>query len=445
MKDYIIRPNNYTNLNETLSEKNIINWITGSEYVVTEIKDDVIDTRTIIPFSEQTSYYPQENPYVQYALFNKSPFTNNNTKYNENIKVGASRSVAGLFDAYKSYARTEILYDSGEYEFTVQDVVFSDENSVSCKFEINYIKFKEFEFEENEFNMGTITIPYRTVFHTAHQFPYNGVTVNNETEGVYYYFDNTTSDFQEVNLPEDYIQDSNIGSRYYLKETESDGFLETNFGEATANAYLFPDRTIEAIIDTEDEYCRAKIIAKDANSFKVKVQYKFKVWNAWSEQTSESTTYPETRNEIYVRDIKIITTINTVDTTTQEFEYFKNENFGKKKYELETNELFQIELGEQDENKLSYKTYEEITKYYDTDRRVITFDLINPVKTTFDDSINYTSGSVSERYLDTNDEFSIYNEHNQYIGDFRVIQSNPVWDGSYHKIITAIMLDDSEN
>ena len=63
MANFIIEPSDYIDLEETLSDKNIINTIDGKEYVITKIEGTQLDSRTI-------------NPETTSKMFNSSPFTN---------------------------------------------------------------------------------------------------------------------------------------------------------------------------------------------------------------------------------------------------------------------------------------------------------------------------------------------------------------------------------
>ena len=67
--------------------------------------------------------------------------------------------------------------------------------------------------------------------------------------------------------------------------------------------------------------------------------------------------------------------------------------------------------------------------------------MLNPIKEFVDDKEVYTNGLAQERYLDVNDIFEIYDVNDNYMGKFRVIQSNPIWQGFYHKRITAILVE----
>lgn len=414
---YVVYPSDYVNLKETLSEKNIINSVDGKEYEINNAQETTINQFSI-------------SPNVLDDLFLEKPYTGTTTKNAPNLSVNfgkyEAKSLIGIHWGY-AYGRTETIFLVGSYEFTTEEVI-TDVESISCRFTLNYTKSDADAIIEENYNDF-----YRTSF-----------------------FD--------------------LGSQFPLKnsqELSTNDFLEANQGVASYKT-LFKTLKTYLGMPTRTEYCKPIIVNRTQSSTTIKIKYCFRVWAGRSISQTES-------EVLCVNSIDIETFANTVDKIESPFFYQDNENKTSRNYDLETNELFQIKKfnlasvdsdtegtyyiktkegysqvllpDEYDETlvyysydympeqeRLSYKTYEKIIDAYDTDRRIITFELLNPIKMVINDSDKYTRGDNMARYLDADDEFSIYNEHNEYIGDFKVIQCNPIWDGAYHKIITAMIL-----
>lgn len=393
MASFKVTARDYVDLKETLSEKNIINTVGGKEYVVKSIEGTVLS-----PIVGEEEQNPKViNPNTVSRIFSSKPYNNNNARYNKDLLRRSADDYITLLNTPggpildEDYARTEALFFKGEYEFTT-NVVINDLKSLACNFVINYTK--------------------------------------SDTDSLYGYgrnywiIDNKTAFF-------------GFGGEFPMsaEQLETTKFLDVKNGVAIAKTILNYSEII-AYSPKQTEYCNAEVIETTESYTKIRVKYNFRIWAAWSGDNGW-----EGNTVLCVDKITINTTANTVDTDEKTFHYQGNMVNTERKYELETNELFQTTLDERDENKLSYKTYEKIANAFDVDRRIITFDLLNPVKVEIDDNIKYTEGRTQERYLDTDDEFSIYDGHDEYIGDFKVIQSNPVWDGSYHKIITAMLIE----
>ena len=422
----VITAKDYVDLTENLSEKNIINTISGREYVVTAIKDTVLHSK-------------KYEPNTLDRIFD----TNGNPKYvNELNFDGQTRTfkLFGLFEVEKVYARSEAVYYYGGYEFEVDDKVIEDMNSLSCSVQINYTKGKVKPLNDTNWNLEKRT----AFFNNVSDF----VPVVNEETGEVQVF--TTTEF----IPSGDGYDNVV-------------WFGIDRGGAKADA--------PAIF----EYFRPKVIAKTSSKTRIEVDFVLKIWTAWNEENEGSET------AYCVQDFTINTTANTVSTEQVEFGYTSKGTNVERGYTLETNELFQTTLmsyqvanvdsttegtyyilneqGEYEEvelpasfvqgttyysyretpkeEKLSYYTFNNIVNKYNKDRRIISFDLLNPIKETFDDSKVYTNGVVQERYLDVNDIFEIYDVNENYMGKFRVIQSNPIWQGFYHKRITAILVE----
>lgn len=375
-----IYPKDYTDLNEKISEKNIINTVYGKEHIVTSIEGTQLNTTSI-------------NPETTSKIFDSVPYTNDTAKYNKDLIVYSNMATAGVFslEADRDWARTETLYLTGSYEFITEEVI-ADESSISCSFNINYIRSSTDNLNDSLYNVR-----------------------------------NKTSFF-------------GFGGGFPLLENDNDynlstnKFLESKQGTAIAQ-FLWAKAEAVAPMPSLKEYCEAKIINKTSAFTTIKVSYRFKIWAGWTTDNQQENTV------LCVNNITINTVANTVDTTDSPFSYQEELIDIERKYELETNELFQVGSEDLTQDRLSYKTYQKIVDAYDTDRRIITFDLLNPIKQTINDSEKFEAGREESRYLDTDDEFDIYDEHNVFMGTFKVLQGNPIWDGSYHKRITAILVD----
>lgn len=377
MADIKIYASDYTNLNETLSEKNIINTVYGKEYVVVSIEDTELNSQTI-------------NPQTVSKMFNATPYTNSNSKYNSAIYTYYSKAVAGLFSIQTDvdWARTETLFYSGNYEFTTNEVIDFG-SAISCKFIINYTKSMTDSLNDSLYNKSS-----RTVF-----FGYGGQFPMLRNSG-----------------------DDNLSS---------DKFLDAQNGTAIAQL-LWAKAEAKAQMPNINEYCYAEIVNKTSSSTTIKVNFRFKIWAGWSTDNQSNNTV------LSVNNITIKTYANTIDTNELEFEYNKPDRITEKPYQLETNELFQTELTTSNQDKLSYQTFQEITNEYNIDKKIISFDLLNVEKYIIDDTSRYTNGKNESRYLDVDDVFDFYGIDNQFVGTFKIIQCNPIWDGSYFKRVVAI-------
>lgn len=400
MKDFVIYPKDYVNLNETLSEKNIINKVIGKEYLVTEISGTEIDRREINPNTLEKLFNGE--PYKYSNSKDLSPNINlyNNISFEETHANSYISDLFGLIKRNKARARTESLFLFDSYNITSTEVI-TDTNSVSCEFAISCTKSKV-----NEINEQTYNIPFRSSVFVNNVFPME------EEEIVF------------------------------------DTPIEVENGKATSSSLAMGLDTIFTSVysDTANaiskvEGCNIKLKNQTDYGTTFNVDYLFKIWGAWVNQETNDFNSSISGNAICANNIEIVIKANTVDTNESSFSYRDKLATNERQYELETNELFQTTLEEPETEKLSYKTYKKIVDAFSTDRRIITFDLLNPIKVQIDDTKRYEKGEKEERYIDTDDEFSIYDEHNNYIGDFKVIQSNPIWDGSYHKIITAMLIE----
>ena len=438
MRDFIIYAKDYVNLSETLSGKNIINAINGKEYAIGSTKKTEINNTKI-------------DPETLKKIFATTPYNNDNAKFNNSLIVDSDDSITGVFVFIRSYTRTESLFIQGSYVFSTNQVI-TDFNSINCEFKINYTKSQVDWIDKTNYS-----IQNRTSFFQNNKFPI----------------------LAEEDVPNNGIYETN-------------NFLEVESGTSVSYPSIF-DNVLSFIdyffskgyakIAEKNEYVRPKIISKNDDGTTIQIDYCFRVWGAWVNSEEWDFVHKQNGNALCVNSIEISTFADSVDTVEIPFEYRKENVSVEKNYELETNELFQnmyynivdvnsttegtyyikneygvyseVTLPEDyqegkvyykydfipTEERLSYKTFEEITDKYDVDRRIITFDLLNPIKLKMYDSQKYEKGKDEERYLDCDDEFSIYDEYNKYIGDFKVIKSNPIWDGSYHKIITAILID----
>lgn len=176
------------------------------------------------------------------------------------------------------------------------------------------------------------------------------------------------------------------------------------------------------------------------------VEYGFLIWEGYH-YTDSSVAFPKSgkvRKILCVDDITITTVADTFTTTPVDFEFKTNYKGRERKYELETNELFQFYASNYAGSRLnlSYKIANTILENYNTDRRIVTFDLLNTTKYEIDDTDKYDIyGATNEsRYLDVDDEFDLYGEHGEFNGTFKVLKANGIWDGVYYKKITAILI-----
>ena len=386
-----IRPKDYTDLSETLSEKNIINTVEGKEYEVVTLEDTSLNEKTINP----------ETVSRIFKTYDLSDNTGNMPKYNGDLQVRfADAWLKNIFGGVvdEGFPRTEALFIAGTYEFDTEEVL-SDINSVACKFTINYDKVKT-----NNITRDRQKITGQTAFF-SYQYP--------------------------ISEDQEYVQRGLIG--------EQNEFLPAENAEEIVTA-LFAKETYKVSAPYRREYCEVEKVTKTADGYKVKIKYCFRIWGGWTLDTTGSRHFNE-GIVLSVNFINITTVATTVDVAEIPF-FYQNELVNtERKYELETNELFQANSEDLEQDRLSYKTYQKIVEAYDTDRRIITFDLLNPIKQTINDSEKFEAGREESRYLDTDDEFDIYDEHNVFMGTFKVLQGNPIWDGSYHKRITAILVD----
>lgn len=390
---YTIKSSDYTNLSETFSDKNIINSVSGNEYVISNLEKTTLDERNINP---ETLKYIFKN----YNLENN---TGDTPIYNPNIKVGANyqkwETVVGII-VDEGWARTESLMYDGEFEFDTEEVI-TDVNSLACEITIHYTKSVAVSPTKENYavqNKTVMTFP-KLEFIGGGGFP----LLKNEG-------------------------DNNL--------SVSGRFLPFENGHEDITDIWGRKINIVAGMQGGQEYCKVVSCLKVSNGYRIKVRYRFRIWGAWT------TINHEDDKILSVNSIDIRTIANTVDTQEVPFSYTKPLVNIERNYELDTNELFQSDVDDEEEDKLSYKTYQEISKRFSEDRQIISFDLLNPVAQSFPDDVVYIGDTQKLRYLDNNDIFHIFDEHDRDMGFFRVISSNPVWDGAYHKHIKGILVDD---
>ena len=183
------------------------------------------------------------------------------------------------------------------------------------------------------------------------------------------------------------------------------------------------------------------LIKKNKQSLILTIEYKFRIWAGWCDKEVKLTgAYSAKEQVLSVNNITIEVKASTIKTDKQFFKYINPQLINKKEsiYELENSELMMYNSNDLEQNKLSYKTAQSILSHYNIDRRIITFDLLNPKRYEINEGTVYDITETNLRYIQENDIFTIYDEHFKSMGDFRVIKCNPIWDGSFHILITAI-------
>ena len=397
---YVITPADYVDLKETLSEKNIINSVSGKEYIINNIEDSLLKTFEV-------------NPDTVSKVLKQTTGDINIWKPVFNTNIMSVFDEAYTYDLgflkRSAYARTEALAYEGQYEFELEEVL-DKSKELNCKFTINYTKSK----------------------------------VNRLTEKDYSYQNRTAFFVNSVKFP---ILENEYDKELTLQENEylpiSKGKAHTPAGIATdwsTGLIGLPNTKKEVDVPNVSEYCTAKIIAETAESTRIRVSYRFRIWSAWSDEMVSTFVTNVNGAALYINSISISVYGTKIETNETEFNYPLIKTYPEREYELDTSELMQSKLTD-DEDKLSYLTSSKIINNYNIDRKIIFFDLINPQKMQFYDSEIYVNSNNEERYIDSNDLFDIYDEHNKYMGLFRVIQSNPKWDGAFHKITSAILID----
>lgn len=420
----------YANLVENFSEKNIINKVTGKEYLMTTAENTIELNTTII------------NPNTRSIIFKAMPYNNGNATETGNTEDQSYRR--GILEVpvgnigiitLKAYVRAEGQYIEGSYEFDTDESTINRNTKLSCNLNIRYTESDGDEITANTYNRA-----YKTAFFSEHTFPFKieaDGTINSGKDG---YF--------RVSNDDDTIVHSETTN--FLKDGYSEEIIYVN---EKYNDRLLLD------VPGKNQYCRAKIkqvigeniIDENGNTTKAEkttilVEYGFLIWEGYH-YTDTSVAFPKSgkvRKVLCVDDITITTVADTFTATPVDFEFKTNYKGRERKYELETNELFQFYESNSAGSRLnlSYKIANTILENYNTDRRIVTFDLLNTTKYEIDDTDKYDIyGATNEsRYLDVDDEFDLYGEHGEFNGIFKVLKANGIWDGVYYKKITAILI-----
>lgn len=397
MANFIIRPKDYNNLEGVSTERNIITNISGEEYSVQTNENTLIDERTIT--IDTTS-----------QLFSNTPYNNNNAIINNNLVcIGDYVSSS---DA-KSFARTESLYTEGSFEFYVDRVI----TDCSCEFSINYTKYL--------YNVGHFSS-------------------NNRLNEDNYKSQNITILFRD----EPFSTTTNDGNPNISSITSENEFLSLKKPIAEILTFLGVKK-IEVPFGSytsKDQYVQALISYKSETQTKIKVRYRLRNWTASYEDKILVLNQPNI-NALMIDSINVKTYATTLETKSNKFNYKIDSESEDYAYNLESNELMQYVENQSEDTRLSKITAQKIFDNFSEDRQIITFDLLNPIKQTIDDNLQYNNASENYRFIESNDTFEIFriDETNKEssMGIFRVIKCNAVWNGFYHKQITAIKLKNS--
>ena len=447
MADIKIYAEDYANLTETFSEKNIINTVSGQEYLVTSAG------QATLLLQEVGQEKPIEeiilDPDTRSIMFIGSSYTSAGSYQSFGGKDWQSaRAEASSLIGIKSYeyARAEEQIFEGSKEFVVVGDIASQvtrNTKLVCDFEIRYT-----QSEGDVIDRDAYKFPGKTAFFSENIFPFkyeNGIKVTGK-DG---YFRNAADE---------------------IVHSTSNYFIQCEGSTAVATVMILPQ---EQYTHTDYvgvpppqggmQYCKAEIIQvagepiKDsgentvtATETKIRVSYRFAIWAAFNHNDAVS----KKSTVLCVDEIAIKVKIDSLSFSVVDFVYTADNVTKERKYELETNELFQFYAANAagSATNLSRKIAEAVIDSYSTDRRIITFDLLKMEKYQFDDANKYfnvandTSPFLSNepRYIDVDDEFDLYGEHGEFNGTFKVLKANGIWDGAYHKNITAILVSDNK-
>lgn len=388
-----VRREHYKDLSETLSEKNVINKVSGKEYLVRVDSSSVIQSVEI-----ETGIFND--------LFNIDANEILTPKYNANLKkTSKKQDIIYFFQALSIYLRTETFYSKGVYEFKVPENT-DISKGISLSFELQYYYIKSTNQIINKDN-------------------YNN-------DGVSAYLSNKKLPTPEHSSKNKYLW--NLSSKFIWQKTP--------YGPHEYIATIKPY--------SEQEYIRSKIVKKVDGTY-IQIEYNVRTWYTYNETFIPFIGSWEYENGGYaVNKIKVDVLSTAITTESLDFEHNTSNIQTERKYTLETNELLQYDETKQLEEQQSFLNAQKIFESYDIDRRIISFDMIDPVRAIVDDSEIYTNSEEDmasvqiERFLDTDDQFKIFDINNKSMGEFIVLKSEPIWDGSYHKLITAILVKEPE-
>lgn len=397
MADIVLTGKDYENLNIKYSDLNIVKNVYGQEYLITEtdIQNFEVESGNLnltdndYVISNKTSIYPT-------AMRWQNPF-------------------GGEF-----WLRNEDLYMYGTCIASVKDVIY-DTNSLSV---LPQIKYRKYRMRDDNFSI-----------------------INNSNY-------NSWSLLYENIRREEFAQQNESG---YLFDTDTIiPYDKCEYGIQIIFAGIFGNVDTKTIsVNPLQEIYNIKILSvSEEEGTIIQFDYRMLIWHGFN--TGEIQTFGAFRENywnLYVaKNIDFIVQGKSINTISNSFQYMTRDSQSfstDESYTLETNELMQYRPNQITEDKLSYKVSAKILNGMDTNRQIISFNLLNVNKYNFETK----NGSIDNRYLDVGDLIKIKDENDNWVGEyidangdsqisyFEIIKMQNKWNGSYYKEIVARQVD----
>ena len=385
-----ITADDYKDLKQTYSDKNIINQTSGVEYVINAASSTTLED--IRGGSTDVNITPLNG--------------GRSARWWAYIE-GQAR---GLIAHQDIQSRDEYYITSGSFSIETDEII-SDVNSVSLALKIYYDKYKREHDYVSSGNIKGNTAVYYDLMNNAYK-------QNDE-----YLVADAKMPYESGNVRIAVFDLFGLrGSLSWKNEKCSSTFPSNSF------------------------YTRCKKLSND--HYQITVYYSIVTW--WGKQDVEAGKWSQSNNATLLVARKLGFTIkaNTVDASEVEFNYTRsddlNGNAKGKNYEMESNEFLQTDEKTSSGSRQSSILSQEIFNKFATDRTIVTFTLLNCEKYLVNDEY---------RYLRAEDLIYIKDENDEYISDdlnasgeqipciFQVLKTRPIWNGSFEMEVTCRKID----
>lgn len=384
-----ITPDDYKNLSQKYSEKNIINQTNGNEYVI-----DVASVKTIEDMNEKST---------EVTI---NPLNGGNRVYLWDWGEYGSK---GLFDEEYIELREEYYRHSGTITIETDEII-TDVNDISVDVSLSYDKYHYSGNLTTGSNYTSSNSIYKAIMQDA-------------------YKTNTELMTATEKLPYEHSRASVRDSTFFDWTRNVDVGLDGSF----------PSNTI-----------KAKCTKTDHDTFKITVTYNIVTW--WGKNWGRCTQYEEKENTNtlwVVRKLAFTIKANTVDSREIEFNYARDDevdyvNAKGKNYPIESNEFMQTDENSGETERQSYQTSQEIFSAFDQDRAIVSFTLLNCKKYDIDGVYRYLRSEDLIYVQDANrnvicDEINANGELIPSV--FEIIKTRPIWDGTFSMEVVCRRID----
>lgn len=378
----------YKDLEQTYSEKNIINQTNGNEYII-----DLATTKQLADINDKSQEILIANPTERtYSLSFQSK----------------EDCIRGIFAKQYIQARDEAI--SNYISLSIEtDEIITDTNNVSVGLTLYYSKY----YADGDFITGSNMSSYKPVYNQIYKSQYKtNDSLLTATE----------------KLP------------YSHSELVGRHIAWTDWWNESDKLDKFPP----------SNRLNVKCQKLSNDHFKITVSgwvctwwgYNYSKADKWGQRGNNSTL-------LVAEKIGLTISANTVEAREIEFVYSRDDeqDYGNaigKNYSIESNEFLQTDENLGETYRQSYKTSKQIFDAYDQDRTIVSFTLLNCEKYKVDGTYRYLQAEDLIYIKDENDEY-ISDELNangeQIASIFEVIKTRPKWDGSFSMEVTCRKID----